>query len=127
MLTFRELPPAEWSRLLAVPPYATVGIPADNGEWRILVAEEDGRIVGHTSLHTQVHWDPWWIAPSAGPGVVRGLISQGRDLLESLGIGQVHCTIDDAHRVTQDLAERLGFSPAPGKLYLLNITELKEY
>ncbi len=129
MLTLRELPPAEWPQLIVqgLPPYASGGLPPDNGHWRILVAEDDGRIVAHTALHTQVHFDPWYVAPGAGAGAVRGLLTEGRDLLQSLGIDHVFCTIDQSHVLTQDLAERLGFTPAPGQLYLLTLDDLKEF
>jgi RimJ/RimL family protein N-acetyltransferase len=128
-VTFRELPAAEWQTLIdqGIFPYAQYGVPPDNGNWRILVAEREGKIIGCTSLHTQVHWDPWYVdSNEEGLATVRGLIRQGRDVLKTLGIAHAFCTIDDANLITQDIAERLGFKPAPGKLYLLNVTELDE-
>lgn len=128
-ITYRELPGSEWPRLSVegVYPYTITGLPPDNGNWRILVAELDGKIIGSSSVHSQVHWDPWWIAPDArnNPSIVRGLIKQGVELLDSFGVDHAFCTIDDAHLITQDLAERLGFVKAPGSLYLLNTSELK--
>ena len=128
-VTFRELPGSEWGRLSVegVYPYTITGLPPDNGNWRILVAEQNGKIIGCTSVHSQVHWDPWWIATEAqgNPGIVRGLIRQGVEVLNHVGVDHAFCTIDDTHLITQDLAERLGFIKAPGALYLLNVSELK--
>lgn len=125
---FRELPGAEWPRLVVegIPPYDRGGLPPDNGHWRIFVAERDGHIVGCTSLHTQVHWDPWYIAPGEdGLATVRGLIRQGRDTLQTLGIDHAFCTIEHGHVLSTDQAERLGFKAAPGQLYLLDVAELE--
>lgn len=130
MVTFRELPAVEWPRLVeqGIYPYAMSGLPdPKDGNWRILVAERGGQIVGCTSVHTQVHWDPWYVdSKQDGLSIVRGLIRQGRDLLLDLGIEHAFATIDDQHLITQDLAARLGFTPAPGKLYLLNVPDLEE-
>lgn len=130
MLTYRELPADEWTKLLeqGCRPYALSGLPSDNGHWRILVAEDEtGAIVAHTAVHTQVHWEPWEIRPGhEGLGVVRGLIRQGRDLLRGLGIDHAYCTIDSAQGVTADQATRLGFEPAPGQLYLVNLAQLED-
>lgn len=128
-MIIRELPSAEWLRLIdqGVEPYCQHGLPPDNGHWRILVTEdESGRITGCVSLHTQVHFDPWWISEDqrGNPGVVRGLIRESVMLLDQLGIDHVYATIGEAN--VEMLAERLGFSAAPGRLYLLDVNQLKE-
>lgn len=127
-LSFRELEPAEWPRLLEFEPFKSSGLPIDNGHWKILVAEVDGVIVGCTSLHTQVHWDPWWIAEGwrGNPGVVRGLIRQGATVLTNLGIADAFATIEDQNLLSIALANRLGFEAAPGKLYVIRVPDLKE-
>lgn len=127
-LTFREVEPEEWPRLLAFEPFKSAGLPENNGHWKILVAEIDGVIVGCTGLHTQVHWDPWWIAESyrGNGGIVRGLIKQGATILDRLGVRNAFATIEDENLRSQMLAKRLGFEPAPGKLYIINVPELKE-
>ena len=125
-LTFREVESEEWPRLLAFEPFASSGLPEDNGHWRILVAEIDGKIVGCTSVHTQVHWDPWWIAPEhrGNAGIVRGLIRQGGELLDRIGVPHAFVTIEDQNLLSLALARRLGFEEAPGKLYIISIPEL---
>lgn len=134
MVTIRELPPDAWQKLIddGVEPYATLGeVPGGSGDnWHVFVAEdEDGRIVASTSLHTQVHWDPWWIAEAQrdNPLVVRGLIRESRALLLANQVPHVFATIDDAHLATQLVAERLGFVKATGQLYLLDVADLKEF
>lgn len=127
-LTFRDVPSEEWPRLLEFEPFKSNGLPEDNGHWKILVAEVDGEIVGCTGLHTQVHWDPWWISPEhrGNAGIVRGLIKQGAELLDRLGVRDAFATIEDENVRSQALARRLGFEPAPGQLYIINVPELKE-
>lgn len=134
MVTIRELPQEEWPRLLeeGVEPYASIGaVPGGHGDnWHIFVAEDEtGVIVATTSLHTQVHFDPWWIAEShrSDPAVVRGLLREARALLEANDIPHVFATIEDTHLATQLVAERLGFQKATGQLYLLDLDKLKEF
>jgi RimJ/RimL family protein N-acetyltransferase len=127
-LTFSELESADWPRLLAFEPFKSTGLPVDNGHWRIFIAELDGQIIGCVSLHSQVHWDPWWIHPEhrGNAGIVRGLIKQGVSVLNQLGITDVFATISDENTASQALAERLGFERAPGELYVLRVPSPKE-
>lgn len=130
MITTRELPEAEWDRLKSVEPFDKAGLPPANGHWRVLVAEDEtNTIVGCVSLHTQVHFDPWWIAESqrANPNVVRGLIHSSVAILKDLSIDHVFATIDQTHKQTQAVAEHFGFERAPGQLYLLDLDHLKEF
>lgn len=134
MVIIRELPQEEWPRLVdeGVEPYATIGaVPSGNGDnWHVFVAEDEtGMIVGSTSLHTQVHFDPWWLATShrGDPAVVRGLIRESRALLEANDVPHVFATIEDTQLATQLVAERLGFQKATGQLYLLDLNQLKEF
>lgn len=129
MITTRELPAIEWDRLKSVEPFDKAGIPPANGHWRVVVAEEDGVIVACVSLHTQVHFDPWWIAESqrGNPTAVRGLIHTSVEILKGLEIDHVFATIDNTHLQTQAVAEHFGFTRAPGQLYLLDLDNLKEF
>lgn len=131
-MTIRELPFIEWQRLVTdgAEPYASHGLPHSDEHWRIIVAEDDtGKIVGAAALHTEVHFDPWWIADShtGNVAVVRGLLRSSASLLRSLAIDHAFVTIDDQRIATQDQAERLGFVTAPGQLYLLDLNNLKEF
>ncbi len=123
MLTTRELPFAEWHKLVAFEPFASSGLPGSDENWKIGVVEVDGEIVGHVSAHGEVHLDPWDILPAhrGNPGVVRALVRQAFDILAAAGVPYVFCTIEDERILSQDLAARLGFTPAPGQLYLLVI------
>jgi hypothetical protein len=123
----RELPFEEWSAVSGIEPYRTGGLPASDEHWKIFVAEEGGHIVGCVALHTEVHFDPWWLSPGAHPGVVRGLLRETIELLRSKAIDHVFCTIGEAHQISQRAASHLGFTPAPGQLYLLNVDQLQEF
>lgn len=122
----RELPWSEWPKLVIdrVEPFATHGLPPANDHWRIVVTEIDDRIVAAVSLHTQVHFDPWWIADEhrKNPGVVRGLLRESLSILDTVGIDHVFATV--AEPAVAALAEHLGFRPAPGTLYLLTTTQI---
>jgi hypothetical protein len=127
-LHVRELPREDWPRLLALPFFADRGLPSGEG-WRMLVAERDGTIVGFSALFDAVHWEPWWIAPDerGNAAIVRGMLREGKHILQELGAGGVFAMIDysatDAHR---EMIERLGFQPAPGHTYMLATAALPE-
>lgn len=127
-LTFREVPSEEWPKLRAFEPFKSAGLPVDNGHWKIIVAELDGEIVGCTGIHTQVHWDPWWIAPEyrGNAGIVRGLVRHGATLMTEHGVENAFATIEDQNLLSQALAKRLGFEAAPGRLYIISVPKLKE-
>jgi hypothetical protein len=126
MITTRELPPSEWPRVTHIPPY-NLGLPPDNGHWRIIVAEDAGEIVGCVALHSQVHFDPWWIARDrkTNPAIVTGLLATSVGILRELGVDHVFATIDETHLATQQVAEHLGFTAAPGRLWLVDVDRLE--
>lgn len=125
-LSIRELPQDEWERLAEIEPFATYGIPSGaNAEaWKIIVAEVAGEVVGFTGLFNAVHWEPWWIDPNyrQHPGLVRGLIRAGLEMLEDSEVSSVFATVGD--EAIAGLVERLGFIPAPGRLYLLYVPDI---
>ena len=125
-VAIRVLPPAEWTRLLAFEPFASGGLPTPE-QWRIIVAEEAGEIVAFCCVFAAAHLEPWYIAPShrRHPAVARGLIRAGRDLLRELDIGAAFAVVSDAQPEQQAIVERLGFTPAPGKLYVLAVEDLE--
>lgn len=119
----RELPPAEWSRLLAIEPYRSHGLPTADGNWIMIVVEDAGEIIAASAVHSQVHWDPWWIAPAhqGNAGVTRALIREGVAALADRAIEHAFCTIDEADAYASHAAVNLGFNPAPGRLYLIDV------
>lgn len=125
MLTARVLPPAEWDRVRHIPPFDK-GLPNPD-HWRIIVAEVGGEIVGCCSLFDTVHWDGWWIDPAhqGKAGAFRALLAEGLDQLTAAGVEGVHTTVPDSRPDLQDLVARYGFTPAPGKLYLLYVPAAK--
>lgn len=126
-MTCRELPRAEWDRIRHIPPFH-LGLPESDEHWKILVVEDGDTIVGCVSLHTQVHFDPWWIDPErkTNPAIVRELVRGGVETLRRLGIPHIFATIDDGHTLTQAVAEHAGFMEANGKLYLAETEKLGE-
>lgn len=123
-LTFRTLPEAEWPRLIAegVEPFATYGLPPVEARphWRMIVAERDGRIIGLSSLRTEILND-WAIQPEArrNPAIVVGLWRETKACLDREGIGLIHTTVRDEQVEVQDMVERLGYVGSPGKIYVL--------
>lgn len=113
----RVLPVEEWPRLMEVEPFQTYGLPNPQ-HWIVIVVEDDeGRIVAHTDLSDAVHWDfhvtPEW---RGNAGVFRALLEHGQEALQANAVAGAHTTIADP--IVQAMAERFGFIPAPGKLYL---------
>lgn len=47
--------------------------------------------------------------------MLRKLWTETREVLHQFGVGVVHVTIGDPQ--VQEIAERFGFQPTPGKLY----------
>jgi hypothetical protein len=127
-LTIRLLPPEEWERMRAFPPFDVGGLPTAD-QWRIIVAEEGDRIVAFTCLFAAVHWEPWYIDPARRglAGIVRGLLREGLAQLRALDVGAAFAVVRDTDAPTQTLVERLGFTPAPGQLYTVIVDDFKEY
>lgn len=120
-ITFRQLPVAEWDKLRAFSPFDQ-GLPNPD-HWRVIVAEEDGAIVGHCSLFDTVHWDAFYVHPDhrGKATVFGGLIREGLQMLEEAGVHLVHSTVSNSRPDMQALLERFGYTPAEGKLYLLYV------
>lgn len=124
-MTTRELPPEEWHKLAdqRIEPFATYGLPAPEN-WRILVAEEGDRIIGVSDLYQTIHND-WWIAEDQrkNPGLIRALWRETKGLLDRAGISFIHATVSDDQPDVQALVQKLGYLPAPGKLFLLHVPD----
>ncbi len=119
----RELPPEEWSRLLAFQPFDTQGLPPTPTS-RIMVAEvggPGGAIVGYWGIFMAIHIEPLWIAPEyrKRPGVVRRMWRGIQSLLADLGADTAFACIFEADAPNKPLAQKLGFVEAPGKLYFI--------
>ena len=127
MITTRLLPPDEWDRLAALPPFCDSGLP-NPAHWRVIVAEDTtGDIVGHCCLFDAVHWEGWHVAPEArgNPALIRGLIREGVEVLRDADVGGVFAMIDaDQIGATRAMIERFGFTAAPGDLYLAAVDDL---
>jgi hypothetical protein len=122
MITVRTLPADEWPRLAYREPFATSGIPLDDGHTVIQVAEDDGTIIGHTILQDAVHWHFDVDQTHQGnPAVFGNLLMAGLQELRTGNVPHVHATIADALPQVQYMAERLGFTRAPAGLYLLAV------
>lgn len=120
----RILPPEEAERAIAAGgPLQELQVNADRlREMSIAVAEVDGEIVGYWVVWYALHAEPLWIRPDHRhtPGVVTGLIGAMQEIVEGSGEPVAYCEIAEENlAVVGRGAERLGFAPAPGKLYYL--------
>lgn len=89
-----------------------------------VVVEKDGAIVGCCHLFTAVHWDQWWIHPDARTGpVLKALITGSLRVLQAAGLDTVYTGVEDARADVAQLLEKFGFTPAPGRLYLLKVND----
>jgi len=128
MLTARLLPPEEWAILTAVEPYASKGLPGDPAFWRIVVVERDGVLVGTCALFTAVHWDCWWIDPASRGkgGVLNALLVTSLRLLQAGAIQVAYTGAEDAQPELAQLLAHFGFTPAPGRLFVLDVDQALE-
>lgn len=128
MLTTRLLPPEDWDRLRALDPYATRGLPEDPENWRILVVERDGVLVGTCALFNAVHWDCWWIAPEARGrgGVLAQLLRASVAVFQEAGLDTVWTGVEDANSDVTRLLTHFGFQPAPGRLFVLSVASIHQ-
>jgi len=88
-----------------------------------VVVEQDGTVVGRCHLFTAVHWDEWWIDEAhRGKGVVlKHLVERSLEVLNEAGLDTVYCGVEDARPDVAELLAHFGFTPAPGRLFLLKL------
>lgn len=88
----------------------------------VAVVEVDGRIVAYWVIWYALHVEPLWIQPEwrRHPGVCSGLVKQMQAVVEETAEPAAYCEIGEENlEAIAPYAERLGFLPAPGRLYYL--------
>ena len=124
--TIRELPSEEWPRLLDFEPFASAGLP--NADfWRVIVGEDDGRIIGFTCIYTAVHFEPVWTDPAYRhqPDLFRGLWRESKKILDEHGVQMIFAVVPDSLPHQKALVEHVGFVPAPGQLYVVETDKVR--
>lgn len=121
-MTTRELPASEWHKLRGTEAEAVIGrlAPADG---RVLVIEDEGRIIGTWVFFKVVHAECVWIAPEhRGQGTVaRRLLTGMLRIMRSFGAKAFFTA-----SVTEDvdaLIGRLGGSRVPGTHWMVPVQE----
>lgn len=122
MLTTRELPPGEWSRLVGTELESVMHKGLPDGA-RVLVVEDEGRIVGCWSVIPMLHVDGLWIHPvhRAHGGVFRRLLSGMRRFVADAGCRAAWTAALTPEIV--DLIERWGGQELPGRHFLLPLVK----
>lgn len=116
----RELPRQEWPRLEGTE--AETLWPHLNPEnTRVLVVEDEGRIVGTWLMLRVVHAECMWIAPDyrGSFGVAKRLLKGMRDTATEWGVPNVVTGSVDPH--VTDLIRRLGGYPMPCESFVLPV------
>lgn len=119
------LPPADLPRLLeAGGPLADLEIdPARLGQMSVAVVEVDGQIVAYWVGWLAFHVEPLYVMPAyrKSPAVIKHVVEGMHQLVADSGEPAAYCQIDDGETAAQlaSYADRLGFLPAPGRLYYL--------
>lgn len=116
-MTVRELPADEWEKLLGLP-IAENGLP-DPASTRIIVAEDDGEIVGCWSFLLTTFLEGLWVDEAYRKGLTFGRLAGATlQLMAQEGIPQASTLVQSEE--VERLALRLGFQPVEGKLMSLN-------
>lgn len=80
----RLLEPSEWERLTPLLPYFPGTFPSSS-QAQILVAEDQGEIVGLITLELVIHVGPCWVKPShRGKGIFTSLIKNSLGMFPGL-------------------------------------------
>lgn len=124
----RELPVAEWPRLLEMPGlYQDLGLLPNPEHNRILVVEDEaGTILGYWGAFTMVHAEPVFIREEhrQRTSVIRALWEGMNTLLRDLKVPGAVAVIADADlAINEPMATKLGFVKVPGSLYYVDLTE----
>lgn len=119
-MTWKILPPEEWPRIKAELPDSPL---ADLENYMqlegiVVVAEHEGRLVGHWPLLLTWHAEPLYIAPAyrkSGPAL-KNLLDGLFSTMQISQIASAVVIIEDPD--LQAIVPRLGFQPVPGQLYI---------
>lgn len=123
------LPPEEVLRVReAGGPLVDLQMPEDKlREMSIAAVEVDGQIVAYWAVWYGLHVEPLWVQADQrkNPAVIKGIVLQMQAIVAATGEPAAFAVIDDATaEVVAQYATRLGFHPAPSKLYYLVLEPL---
>lgn len=119
-MEIRELPPAEWHRLAELPEWGADFHP-DPAEFKILIAEEAGEIVGSWAATRLWHLEGFWIAPSQRKRTflpVR-LMAAMRKFLDGFRVKGALCMVSNP--LIGDYCRRLGMTKLPVETYQFEV------
>ncbi|MHC4735938.1 MAG: GNAT family N-acetyltransferase [Planctomycetota bacterium] len=128
-MKFRILEAEEHDKIAGLGPFE--GLPnGPNPEGsRIVVAEEDEKIVGFWCAFDAVHLEPLWIDPKVrGNGLVgKGLWNLLLAFLQDREVANAFAMIAHEDVITHlPMAARLGFKPLPTTVLFVDLTKAKE-
>lgn len=90
---------------------------------QVAVVEVDGQIVAYWVGWMAFHVEPLYVTPAyrKSPSVIKHLVTGMREMVEGSGDPAAYCQIDDGDTadIVAQYGARLGFAPAPGRLYYL--------
>lgn len=96
--------------------------PEKLAQMTVAVVEVDGQVVAYWVAWYALHLEPLWIHPDhqKSPGVARALLGEMQSVVQATGEPAGFAVIEDENLAQiAPYAERLGFQPAPGRLYYL--------
>lgn len=119
-MEWKILPPDEWPRIKAELPESPLANLEryDQLEGLVIVAEHEGKLVGHWPLLLTWHAEPLYLAPEyrkSGPAL-KHLLDGLFATMEVSDIRSAVVIIEDPE--LQAAAARLGFQHVPGTLYI---------
>ena len=121
LITARLLTPEDdWVAKLQGTELEGVGLTAENS--RVIVVEQGAEVMGCWAALTQAHVEGLWLAPDAGAGTARALVSKMVEILKGLGVGEV--LTQSLTPQVDHLIQTAGGRKVPGQTGVIPVKEL---
>lgn len=110
----------DWAEKLAGTELEGLGLTVENA--RVIVVEQGDHVMGCWSALNQAHVEGLWLAPDAGAGTARALVSKMVEVLKAIGVTEV--LTQSLTPAVDKLIESTGGRRVPGNCYVIPVKEL---
>jgi hypothetical protein len=110
----------DWGVILQGTELADSGLTPENA--RVIIVEQGSQIMGCWAAITQAHVEGLWVAPDAGAGVSRALLSKMVETLQGLGVSEV--LTQSLTPAVDQLITSAGGRKLPGSTWVIPVKDL---